>query len=117
MEMFPGYVFDVEYRTDRKEEAFKALVEMVERRFAVAERLVEGVEWDVFVLHEIETDRVDHLFQKFWGPEHPLYAPGNPHEDKVPRLYRLVDELFGRLRRRLPRDVEILVVSDHGNQA
>ncbi|AEA11512.1 type I phosphodiesterase/nucleotide pyrophosphatase [Thermoproteus uzoniensis 768-20] len=117
MEMFPGYVFDVEYRTDRKEEAFKALVEMVELRFAVAERLVEAVGWDVFVLHEIGTDRVHHLFQKFWDPEHPLYTPGNPHEDKIPRLYRLVDELFGRLRKRLPRDVEFLVISDHGNQA
>ncbi len=41
MDMFPGYILDVEYRTDRREEAFKALVEMVIRRFAVAERLYQ----------------------------------------------------------------------------
>jgi len=35
------YVFDIEYRTDRKEEAFKALVEMTELRFRAAERLLE----------------------------------------------------------------------------
>ncbi|MFP3252426.1 MAG: alkaline phosphatase family protein [Thermoproteus sp.] len=73
--------------------------------------------WDVFVLHEIGTDRAHHLFQRFWDVEHPQYVPGNPHEDKIPRYYRLVDELAGRLLKRLPGDVEVLVVSDHGNQA
>jgi predicted AlkP superfamily phosphohydrolase/phosphomutase len=110
------YVFDIEYRTDRKEEAFKALVEMTELRFRAAERLLERG-WDVFVLHEIGTDRAHHLFQKFWDVDHPQYVPGNPHEDKIPRYYQLVDELAGRLFKKLPRDVEILVVSDHGNQA
>jgi predicted AlkP superfamily phosphohydrolase/phosphomutase len=110
------YVFDVEYRTDRKEEAFKALVEMTELRFRAAERLLERG-WDVFVLHEIGTDRAHHLFQKFWDVDHPQYVPGNPHEDKIPRYYQLVDELAGRLFKKLPGDVEILVVSDHGNQA
>ena len=117
MEMFPGYIFDVEYRTDRKEEAFKALVEMTQVRFAVAEKLMERVDWDIFVLHEIGTDRAHHLFQKYWDPEHPMYQPGNPHEDKIPRYYKLVDELIGRLLKRLPRDAEVLAISDHGNQA
>lgn len=111
------YIFDVEYRTDKKEEAFGSLVEMTKRRFEVAEKLMEMFGWDVFVLHEIGTDRVHHLFQKYWDPEHPLYEPGNPHEDKIPRYYKLVDELAGRLIKRLPRDAEVLVVSDHGNQA
>jgi len=43
--------------------------------------------------------------------------PGNPHEGKVSRYYRLIDELASRLFKKLPRDVEVLVVSDHGNQA
>ena len=109
------YIFDVEYRTERKEEAFAQLVKMVELRFRVAERLLER-SWDVFVLHEIGTDRAHHLFQRFWDFDHPLYEPGNPHEDKIPRLYALVDELFGRLRKRLG-NAEVLVISDHGNQA
>lgn len=111
------YIFDVEYRTDRKEGAFKSLVEMTETRFAVAEKLMDRVNWDVFVLHEIGTDRVHHLFQKFWDPEHPMYQPGNPHEDKIPRYYKLVDELVGKLLRRIPKDAEVLIISDHGNQA
>jgi len=68
-------------------------------------------------LHEIGTDRAHHLFQRFWDVDHPQYVPDNPHEDKIPRYYRLVDELAGRLLKRLPGDVEVLVVSDHGNQA
>ncbi|MEM3997150.1 MAG: alkaline phosphatase family protein [Pyrobaculum sp.] len=109
------YIFDVEYRTDRKEEAFAQLLRMVELRFRAAERLLE-LGWDVFVLHEIGTDRVHHLFQKFWDFDHPLYVPGNPHEDKIPRLYSFVDGLFGRLLKRLG-GAEVLVISDHGNQA
>ncbi|MEL9991524.1 MAG: alkaline phosphatase family protein [Thermoproteus sp.] len=115
MEKFPGYIFDVEYRTDRKDEAYRALVEMTKYRFEVAERLME-LDWDIFVLHEIGTDRAHHLFQKYWDPEHPAYEPGNPHEDKIPKYYRLVDELAGRLFEKL-KDAEVLVISDHGNQA
>ncbi|MFN3805338.1 MAG: alkaline phosphatase family protein, partial [Pyrobaculum sp.] len=69
-----------------------------------------------FVLHEIGVDRVHHMFQKFWDFDHPAYTPGNPHEDKIPRLYSLVDQLFGRLKKRVG-NAEILVISDHGNQA
>lgn len=111
------YIFDIEYRTDRKDEAFKALVEMTQLRFAAAEKLMEWANWNVFVLHEIGTDRVHHLFQKYWDPEHPMYQPGNPHEDKIPRYYKLIDQLAGKLLKKIPKDAEILIISDHGNQA
>ena len=56
-------------------------------------------------------DQYEDVLQEFG------YPGGNPHEDKIPRYYQLVDELAGRLFKKLPRDVEVLVVSDHGNQA
>jgi len=109
------YIFDVEYRTENRERAFGDLLKMVELRFRVAERLLERP-WDIFILHEIGTDRVHHMFQKFWDFAHPQYESGNPHEDKIPSLYSYVDSLFGRLRKKLG-GAEVLVISDHGNQA
>ncbi|ABL88666.1 type I phosphodiesterase/nucleotide pyrophosphatase [Pyrobaculum islandicum DSM 4184] len=110
------YIFDIEYRTDRKEEAYRQLAEMTHARFRVAQKLLEK-EWDVFVLHEIGTDRAHHLFQKYWDPQHPKYAPDSPHADKIPTYYQLVDQLAGQLIKRLPPDTQILAISDHGNQA
>lgn len=43
-------------------------MEMTELRFRVAERLLERG-WNIFVLHEIGTDKAHHLFQKFWDVE------------------------------------------------
>ena len=114
-----GYVFDVEYRTERKREAWRELVEMTERRWRVARHLARKRGWDIFILHEIGTDRVHHLFQKYYDPQHPRYEPGNEFEDLVERYYLMVDRLIGDLVKEFREDGElgILVLSDHGNQA
>ncbi len=115
------YVFDVPYRTDRKEEAYRALVDMTLKRWRAARMLMEKYPWDVFVLHEIGTDRLHHLYQKYFDPEHPQYVPGSPYEAYLEEYYRLVDGLVGDLvktaKRRWGDGVAIAVLSDHGNQA
>ncbi len=111
-----GYVFDIEYRTERKREAWEELVEMTEKRWRVARYLAERESWDIMVLHEIGTDRVHHLYQKYYDPQHPQYEPGNELEDMVERYYVMVDGLIEDLIK-ASGDADVLVLSDHGNQA
>ncbi|MFB6489992.1 MAG: alkaline phosphatase family protein [Thermoproteus sp. AZ2] len=114
------YIFDITYRTSEKEKAYRELVEMTELRWRVAEALLNKYDWDIFVVHEIGTDRAHHLFQKYWDPYHPLYDPSSPFSEYIPSYYSLVDKLAGKLvdaAKRKYGEVAVLAVSDHGNQA
>jgi predicted AlkP superfamily phosphohydrolase/phosphomutase len=109
------YLVDVtEFRTDDKERLLAELEEMTDKRFRVAEHLLETRPWDLFFLVEMGTDRIHHGFWRFFDPEHRLYEPGNPYEEATLDYYRRLDERIGRLLRFAGEDTAVLVVSDHG---
>jgi predicted AlkP superfamily phosphohydrolase/phosphomutase len=109
------YLVDVEdFRTDDKERLLAEIEEMTEKRFRVAEHLLETRSWDLFFMVEMGTDRIHHGFWRFSDPEHRLYEPGNPLESAMLDYYRALDEKIGRLLRFADDDTAVLVVSDHG---
>jgi predicted AlkP superfamily phosphohydrolase/phosphomutase len=109
------YLVDVpNFRTDDKERLLADLEEMTEKRFRVAEHLLETRPWDLFFMVEMGTDRVHHGFWRFMDPEHRLYEPGNRYENAMLAYYRSLDEKIGRLLRFADEDTAVLVVSDHG---
>jgi predicted AlkP superfamily phosphohydrolase/phosphomutase len=109
------YRVDVDnFRSDDKERLLAELEEMTEKRFRVAEHLLETRPWDLFFMVEIGTDRVHHGFWRFSDPEHRLYEPGNPFEDAMLDYYRALDERIGRLFRFADDRTAVFVVSDHG---
>ena len=87
---------------------------MTEKRFRVAEHLLETRPWDLFFMVEMGTDRIHHGFWRFTDPEHRLYEPGNQYETAMLDYYRALDEKIGRLLRFADEDTAVLVVSDHG---
>jgi predicted AlkP superfamily phosphohydrolase/phosphomutase len=109
------YMVDVEnFRSEEKESLLAQIEEMTERRFRLAEHLLETRPWDLFFMVEMGTDRIHHGFWRFLDPEHRLYEPGNRYEAAVPDYYRSVDEKLGRLLRFADDDTAVLIVSDHG---
>jgi predicted AlkP superfamily phosphohydrolase/phosphomutase len=109
------YMVDVEdFRTEDKARLLAELEEMTEKRFRVAEHLLETRPWDLFFMVEMGTDRIHHGFWRFIDPEHRLYEPGNPWEPQVLDYFRRLDEKLGRLLRFADGDTAVLVVSDHG---
>ncbi|MDQ3994740.1 MAG: alkaline phosphatase family protein, partial [Actinomycetota bacterium] len=113
--MVGRYRVDVDnFRSDDKERLLAELEEMTEKRFRVAEHLLETRPWDLFFMVEIGTDRVHHGFWGFSDPEHRLYEPGNPFEDAMLDYYRALDERIGRLFRFADDRTAVFVVSDHG---
>jgi predicted AlkP superfamily phosphohydrolase/phosphomutase len=110
------YMVDVpNFRSDDKAQILRDIETMTERRFRVAEHLLETRPWDLFFMVEMGTDRVHHAFWRYGDPEHRLYEPGNEFETAMLDYYRGVDEKLGRLLALADDDeTAVLVVSDHG---
>ncbi|MBA2615115.1 MAG: alkaline phosphatase family protein [Actinobacteria bacterium] len=109
------YLIDVpDFRTEEKDRLLADLEEMTEKRFRLAEHLLETRPWDLFFMVEMGTDRINHAFWRFTDPEHRLYEPGNSYESAILDYYRRLDERIGRLLRFADDETAVLIVSDHG---
>jgi predicted AlkP superfamily phosphohydrolase/phosphomutase len=109
------YMVDVDnFRTDDKERLLSQIEEMTDKRFRLAEHLLETRPWDLFFMVEMGTDRIHHGFWRFFDHEHRLYEPGNAYENAVLAYYRALDEKMARLLRFADDDTAVLVLSDHG---
>jgi predicted AlkP superfamily phosphohydrolase/phosphomutase len=110
------YMVDVpNFRTNVKEQLHADTEEMTEKRFRLAEHLLETRLWDLFFMVEMGTDRMHHAFWRFSDPEHRLDEPGNEFEGAMLDYYKGVDEKMGRLLGRFAdEDTAVHVVSDHG---
>ena len=112
-----GYVFDVLFRADDRERIGRELMEMTRKHFRVARHLWDREPWDLFALHEIGPDRIHHTFWKFFDPSHPRYEENPRLRTLVEQYYSLLDHEIGQLLERVPDEVRIWLVSDHGSQA
>jgi predicted AlkP superfamily phosphohydrolase/phosphomutase len=108
------YLVDVEFRTDDKDRLLADIEEMTEKRFRLAEHLLETRPWDLFFMVEMGTDRIHHGFWRFMDSEHRLFEPGNPYENAMLDYYKRLDTKIASLLRFADDDTAVLVVSDHG---
>ena len=108
------YPFDVEFRTDQRDQLLKDLHDMTQSHFRVIEHLMTTKPWGFFMFVEIGLDRVHHAFWKYYDKEHPKHVPGNQYENVILDYYKRLDEHVGRLLKRIDDDTVVAVVSDHG---
>ncbi len=109
------YILDCkDFRTEDKDYLLRQVYEMTDRRFALAEHLLETRPWELFVMVEMGPDRMHHGFWKFMDPEHRRYEPGNPYENAILDYHRHVDGLIARLLEHADENTVVLLVSDHG---
>jgi predicted AlkP superfamily phosphohydrolase/phosphomutase len=110
-----SYMVDVDdFRTSDKQRLLADIEEMTQKRFRVAEHLLETRPWDLFFMVEMGTDRMHHAFWRFFDSEHRLHEPGNRFEGAMLDYYRALDAKIDRLLRFADDDTAVLVVSDHG---
>jgi predicted AlkP superfamily phosphohydrolase/phosphomutase len=110
------YLVDVDFRTEAKERLLADIEEMTDKRWRVAEHLMETRPWDLFFMVEIGTDRINHGFWRFGDPEHRLYEPDSRFGSALLDYYRQLDSRLGSMLSRVDDDTAVLVVSDHGAQ-
>lgn len=114
---FGPYTFDVVFRSSERDHLFEELLKMTRQRFDVAEWLYQLEKWDVFMIHEIATDRLHHAYWKYFDRSHPKYVPGNRFENVDVEYYTVLDESIGKLLRHVDENTYVLIVSDHGSMA
>jgi predicted AlkP superfamily phosphohydrolase/phosphomutase len=109
------YLFDCKnFRTDDKDDLLRQVYAMTDRRFALADHLLQAKPWELFAMVEMGTDRMHHGFWKHMDPEHRSHVPGSPYADAIRAYHRHVDGLVGGLLRHADENATVLVVSDHG---
>lgn len=93
----------------------KDLSNMFEQRLKVVTKMMER-EWDFFFAVFAATDRLQHLMWKWLDKKHPLYREDEAARNKLifERFWIRVDEAVGELIERIPKNTNLLVVSDHG---
>ena len=69
---------------------------MTDRRFALAQHLLETKPWSLFAMVEMGPDRMHHGFWKYMDPEHRKHEPGNPYEARILDYHRHPDGLIGK---------------------
>jgi predicted AlkP superfamily phosphohydrolase/phosphomutase len=89
---------------------------MDDREKIIFENLDSNKDWDLFVAAIETTDRIQHMMWRLIDPKHPMYDAdlAARYGDAIEKVYRRADDLVGRLRARLPKDVVFMVMSDHG---
>ena len=108
------YPFDVEFRTDQRDQLLKDLHQMTDTHFRVLEHLMTTRPWDFFMFVDIGLDRMHHAFWKYYDKSHPKYVPGNQYENAMLDYYKRLDEHVARLLKKIDDDTIVVVVSDHG---
>ena len=112
-----GYPFDVLFRAGDRERVGKEVIDMTRRHFAAARHLWAKEPWDLFAMHEIGPDRIHHAFWKFFDPSHPRYEANPTLRGLAEAYYVMLDEEIGRLLDLVPKEVKVVLLSDHGSQA
>jgi predicted AlkP superfamily phosphohydrolase/phosphomutase len=87
-------------------------------RFDATLHLMDTRPWDMVFFVVSATDGAAHFFWKYHDPKHPLYSPveAELYGETLREVYRRCDQRIGELLQRLEgqMDVNVLVVSDHG---
>ena len=104
------YVIDAEPRLAYSDKnAFLAeITRALAARRELAFRFIEQEDWDFFMLHIMETDRMNHFF---WGAKE---NREHLYHNEFWNLYSRVDDLIGRVIEELDEDTELMILSDHG---
>lgn len=116
-EKFGDYIFDVEFRTDKKRELSENLYKMVENHFEIIKYMLKNKPWDLFWFVEIGTDRVNHGFWHFADKNHKKYQKGSGYENFIKDFHVYIDREIGELLKLIDKETIVLMVSDHGAKA
>ena len=91
-----------------KDKFLDELFDVLDARKRAAVELMREDAWDVFQLHIMETDRINHFFWRYWEQGEAPYA------ERFVEFYRAVDAAVGEVVEAAGDNAAVLVLSDHG---
>lgn len=90
----------------------EANIQVERRRCELALDLMAREPWDLFMVQNQCLDYIQHAYYHFMDPAAVEYDPAG-YQDVI-RFYRAMDENVGRLLAAVPRETDVVVLSDHG---
>ncbi len=113
------YAFDVFGVDDAQtpDDRFIKKMEGVEsRRLDLGLRLFDKIDWDLFWIVFVFTDRYQHRMWKYMDRNHPQYDPvnGPKYADAIEKSYRMADTYLAHFIDKMQPDDLLIILSDHG---
>jgi len=104
------YRIDVDYReaAEKKEAFFEDLFYTLDKRREAILHLLKKEEWDLFFATFTGTDRLHHYF---W---HELVDSKGPYHSKFLEYYRALDKIIKKIVSSAGKEVNLIIVADHG---
>lgn len=87
-------------------------IEVEEKRFSFAKKLMKEYEWSLFMVHNQTMDHIQHLFYSYLNP-----ASENYDEKKnkdIVRFYEASDRFLREIAEEAGEEAAIILMSDHG---
>lgn len=105
-----GYVIDADTELAKTDlnQFYTHLIDILERRVETMWHFWEQENWDFFMIHIMETDRLHHFFWEYMEQDHPVWA------EKFYNFYELIDRFIGDIIHQIPKDIPLMILSDHG---
>ncbi len=105
-----GYKIDADTELAKKNlsDFFDHLISVYEKRVETMWHFYQQEEWDVFMTHIMETDRLHHFFWQYFEQGHAEF------KSIFVNFYRMIDVLIGNVVKRISKDSALLMLSDHG---
>ena len=91
-----------------------AVREQVYRQLELNLQMLQGEEWNLFFTYWSALDLIQHQFWAYCDPRDPTHPGDTPYKNVIRDFYVLHDEVLGKLIASAGDDVDIIVLSDHG---
>ncbi len=99
---------------DNEEEYIQSHHDQIDQMEKVFFSLTEQHELDLNMVLFPNTDTMAHWMWKYIDEDHPDHPEGNKYKDCLKNVYIRMDEILGKLMRKLDEDDYLIVMSDHG---
>jgi predicted AlkP superfamily phosphohydrolase/phosphomutase len=103
----------VQYTPGAEEPFIEDTYDLIETHGRWGLHLMQHEPWDVFMLHFLSLDVMQHAMWRFMDKTHPRYEPSR-FEHAIREGYIRVDRAIGRMLDQADEDTIVLVMSDHG---
>ncbi|NIM94629.1 MAG: hypothetical protein GTO18_13090 [Anaerolineales bacterium] len=104
------------YARGREQVFLDSLVRNIRQHTLAAEHLLQGQDWDFFILVLGPTDEGAHKYWHYQDPDHHLHNPEDAEKygDSIKELYIAADEAVGKITGQADEDDTVILMSDHG---
>lgn len=106
----------VNYRCMDKDRVLQRIYDMDKQRFALIKYFYADKKCDYVFGVIMGTDRMPHLFYRYFDPVHIRYEPDPQYINALKDHYRFCDGEIGEILKLLDRDTNLIVHSDHSVQ-